>query len=154
MNEKNYKKHMTVWIIITIVLVGISFYGGDVHGQNAAKAASLAARGQFGQGGSGTARGRFAAGGGVVSGSVLAKDDMSITVKGRDGSTKIVLYSGSTQVLKSTSGTPDDLSVGSQVSVIGTQNTDGSVTAQSIQIRPTMPTTPTQAPTTPTQSGQ
>ena len=156
MQEKIYKKHLTVWIIITVVLIGVSFYAGNVHGGNTAKAAISQARGQFG-GGAGGVRGasRFGTGGGLVSGSVLSKDDTSMTVKMRDGSSRIILYSGTTQVLKSTSGSANDVAVGTQISVQGTQNSDGSVTAQSIQIRPDMPATKSApAGTAPTTQGQ
>ena len=139
MNEKTYKKHLTIWIITTIVLVIVSFYVGDKHGQSSLKN-SFASRGAaIGMSAGGAARGRFAAGGGAVTGSVIAEDATSMTVKTRDGSSKIVLYSGSTQIAKSTAGAISDVAVGSNVSVIGTQNTDGSVTAQNIQIRPDMP---------------
>ncbi|MCK9344895.1 MAG: hypothetical protein M0P64_02065 [Candidatus Pacebacteria bacterium] len=74
--------------------------------------------------------------GGVVAGEVISKDATSITVKMQDGSTKIVLVSGSTQVSKSAAGAMEDLTQGVSVVVIGSANTDGSVTAQSVQIRP------------------
>jgi hypothetical protein len=140
MQEKTYKKHLTIWIVVTVVLVGVSFYAGGVHAKSAAKNAMTAARGQFaGAGGARTTgANRFGTGGGAVLGSVLSKDDTSMTVKSRDGSSKIVLFSGTTQVLKSAPGAASDISVGTQVSVQGTQNSDGSVSAQSIQIRPDM----------------
>jgi len=133
MNEAKFKKYLGVWIAASIVLAIGTFYIGAKHGQAAAKASFASRAGMGGQ--SGMNR-RFGAGANVVSGSVISKDSSSVTVKMRDGSSRIVLYSGSTQVLKSTSGTADDVSVGTNVSVIGSQNSDGSVTAQTIQIRP------------------
>ena len=82
----------------------------------------------------------------MVGGEIIAKDASSITVKLRgtqsDGSagSKIIFLSDSTQVTKSAQGSTTDLSIGTQVSVFGTTNTDGSVSAQSVQIRPEMPT--------------
>ncbi len=45
------------------------------------------------------------------------------------------------QILKSTTGSTSDIAVGAQVSAQGMQNADGSVTAQSIQLRPAQPVT-------------
>ena len=130
--------HMMVWIVVTVVLVVGSYFMGSSHGQTVAKNTFAQSRSGAGMNG-GRMGGRFGAGGGVVTGSVLSKDATSMTVKMRDGSTKIVLYTGSTQVSKSAAGTADDVTVGTNISVIGTQNTDGSVTAQTVQIRPAMP---------------
>lgn len=41
--------------------------------------------------------------------------------------------------MKSASGSAADVAVGSSIVVTGSKNSDGSVTAQSIQIRPDMP---------------
>ncbi len=75
-------------------------------------------------------------GGGFVNGTVVAKDNTSITVKLPGGSTKNVLYSGSTTVSKSSEGKIGDVSTGATVLVTGSSNTDGSVTATRIQIVP------------------
>ena len=51
-----------------------------------------------------------------------------------------VFYSDITEVTKFTEGGATDLVVGKSISVNGTADQDGSVTAQTIQIRPTIPT--------------
>lgn len=132
---------MVIWAIITVVVAGGSFYVGSAHGQSVAKAATTAMRGQFAGGAGRPGGNRFGSGAGLVAGDVLSKDDTSLTVKMRDGSSKIVLYSGTTQVWKSVAGSAADVGVGATVTVQGMQNPDGSVTAQSIQIRPAMPKT-------------
>jgi hypothetical protein len=94
---------------------------------------------QQAQPGQGQFSGRMGGGrgfGGAVAGQIVAADAQSITVKMQDGSTKIVLMSASTQVMKSVAGSVSDLTVGTTVIVAGSANSDGSVTAQSVQIRP------------------
>jgi hypothetical protein len=88
--------------------------------------------GTGGTGGTGPTGGNR--GGGFVSGSIMAEDSNSITVKLADGSTKIVLYSGSTNINVSQAGSAADLVVGKDVTITGTANTDGSVTATRIQM--------------------
>ncbi|HRY60183.1 MAG TPA: DUF5666 domain-containing protein [Patescibacteria group bacterium] len=131
-------KNVLIAVIITIIITGGgAFYGGMLYGKSKSSSNKFAqAVGQFG-GPNGTRNGaRNGAGGGFVNGEVLSKDDKSITVKLQDGGSKIVLLSASTTVGKTTDGTLTDLEVGKNVMVTGTTNTDGSVTAKSIQIRP------------------
>ncbi len=84
--------------------------------------------------------------GSITAGEIVSKDDTSITLKLRDGSSKIVFYSTSTGIQKTATGTPADLTVGEQVAVTSSQNQGGSLTAQSIQIRPAMAVTPSSQP--------
>jgi len=74
-------------------------------------------------------------GGGTI-GQVLSKDANSITVKLPDGSTKIVFFSGTTTIDKTAQGTSGDLKTGETVAVNGSANSDGSITAQRITVRP------------------
>jgi len=147
--------------IVVLLLLGAAFYGGYKFSakKNVLGNANLAENfrnltpeqqqqrvQQFGQQAGG--QGRFGSGeGGVnlVSGEVLSKDANSITVKDRNGSSKIVFFSGDSQVTKSVDGSMDDIQVGTNVIVNGTANQDGSVNAQNIQLRPT--TSPITPPT-------
>lgn len=74
-------------------------------------------------------------GSGGISGEVIAKDDKGITVKLRDGGSKIVFYSGKTLISKTASSTIDGVTIGERVMIVGTSNVDGSVSAESIQLR-------------------
>ena len=116
-----------------IVLLAVGFYSGISYEKSKATVASS-------QTDSGrqmrTGGGRGGFGGGFVTGDVIAQDANSITVKLNDGGSKIVFLSASTTVAKSTVGSITDVSVGTAVMVNGKTNPDGSVTAQSIQIRP------------------
>lgn len=77
--------------------------------------------------------------GGPASGEIISKDDNSITVKLRDGGSKIIFYSSGTEISKFASGSAADLEVGKNISANGKTNPDGSITADSIQIRPAAP---------------
>jgi len=67
---------------------------------------------------------------------VISKDEKSLTIKLPDGSSKIVFFSDSTEISKTTEGTIDDIEIGKQIMVSGDQNSDGSITAKTIQLSP------------------
>jgi len=53
-----------------------------------------------------------------------------------DGSSKIVFFSDSTEISKTTEGSMDDIEIGKEIMVTGSQNSDGSYTAKTIQLSP------------------
>lgn len=69
------------------------------------------------------------------SGEIISKDDKSVTIKSSSGSTKVIYYSESTQVAKTEAGSKDSLATGTKIMVIGSTNSDGSITARNIQIQ-------------------
>jgi hypothetical protein len=73
-------------------------------------------------------------GGNMVSGSIIAADSTSITVKTGNGSTKIILVSGSTSISLVAAGSIADLKTGENVVVTGSANDDGTVTAANIRL--------------------
>jgi len=74
-------------------------------------------------------------GGGVTSGEIVSKDDTGITLKLRDGGSRIIFIAPSASIQRMATGTSQDLVVGQNVMVIGTTNTDGSIKAESVQVR-------------------
>jgi len=139
------RKTLLLVVIVAIVVGGAAFYGGMKYsqGQASQKFAQIGANGgNFRSGRTGTGTND-----GFVSGDIISKDSNSITVQLRSNGTngtsntgsKIVFFSNSTGIGKTVSGTINDLSVGQSVTVTGTANSDGSITAQSIQLRPATP---------------
>ncbi len=121
-----------ILVAILIIVVGVGAFFGGIQYQKAQRSVRL---GQFG------GQGQFAnrAGqqsGRPVTGSIISSDDTSVNVKLADGSTKIVLLSGTTVVNKQTIGSKADLKIGERVLVIGKDNSDGSVTADSVSLNP------------------
>ena len=123
-------------IVVALVLIAGAFYGGMKYSQSQAAAAQAARVASFG-GGAGARGGTRLAGGaaGGVSGDIVSKDATSVTVSMKAGGSKVVLISPSTTVMKTVNGTLSDLSIGKTVTIIGTANSDGSVTATAVQIR-------------------
>jgi hypothetical protein len=125
-------------VAILVILVGAgSFYGGMKYQQTRRSGAFQ----QFANGQAGARRGIGA--GNVqgasfrpVSGQIISMDDKSITVKLTDGSSKIVLLNDSTTINQTSQASKSDLKVGEEVAAFGSTNSDGSVTAQSVQLNP------------------
>jgi len=135
------KKLAPMLVVGALLIGGVSFYGGMAsakgkstdRGGNFERAAGMNGNAAFagrGPGAGGAAR----MGGGFTAGEILAKDATSITLKLMDGGSKIVFLSDTTKINKAAEGTKDDLAVGTQVVVMGTSGTEGSVTATSVQI--------------------
>lgn len=105
-----------------------NFAGGDqrMAGQSGQRAGGVQGDG-MGNGGAGD----------FTAGEIISKDDVSATIKTRDGGSKVIFFSDKTAVDKSVTGGVSDLSVGQQVTINGKTSSDGSVVAQNIQIRPT-----------------
>lgn len=89
-----------------------------------------------------------ASGGGFVSGEILSLDAESMTIKLPDGGSKLVFFSDASTINKMTEGSSADLATGTTITVTGTSNDDGSLTASTIQILPEGSTFGA-APTTP-----
>jgi len=143
------KKILPIIIIVVIAAAG-SFFAGMKYGQSK-NSSVLSQRGfqnfdnlspeerqqriqQMGTAGVGFRGNREDSG--FASGEIISKDDKSITIKLPDGGSKIIFYSETTEVGKFVDGSSTDLELGKTVIVNGKTNGDGSITAQSIQMRP------------------
>jgi len=138
-------KKIILIIIALAIAGGGAFYGGMKYGQSKSPSRqgfqnlSSEQRQQLLQGSTSTegnsqrgiARGT---GSGFLSGEVIAKDEQNLTLKMPDGGSKIVFFSTSTKISKTTDGSMGDIEVGKQIMVSGDQNSDGSYTAKTIQL--------------------
>jgi hypothetical protein len=129
-------KHIAALALVGVAIAGVSFYGGTLYAKGNA-GFRPGGTGTFTQSNFGSRGGMRGGAGGFSGGQILSMDSSSLTVKGPDGSTRIILLSASTTVMKTSSGSVADLSVGDEVSVTGAANSDGSITANAIQLRPT-----------------
>ncbi len=117
------KQKEIITIIVVSALVGVAaFFGGTKYQQ--------AQRGRF-QNAPVNRMNVFR----PTSGEILSADDKTLTIKLTDGSSKIIILSAKTEISKSSTASATDLKVGGKITVQGQTNTDGSVTAQSIQYR-------------------
>jgi hypothetical protein len=133
-------------VAVAVVVAVVAFAGGyAVATATASKATATGANGfgndngqGFVPGASGRPRGNGGAGGfgGGASGTVgsVSADQMTITTQ--NGGSKIVLLTPTTTVTEVTSATKSvgDLTSGQTVTVVGTSNPDGSVTATRIVV--------------------
>lgn len=69
-------------------------------------------------------------------GKIVSQDANSITIQMTDGSSKIINISDATKLSKIDSAAKTDLTTNQTVAVFGSTNSDGSITAQRIQLNP------------------
>ena len=138
-------KNILIVVLGAILIGGAGFYGGTLYQKSVTSKAvangraggNIAGRG-FGGSVNGAAGQRAGGMMGLrpVAGQIISKDDKSITVKLQDGSSRIIMLSSNTQISKAQVVDATGLAIGDTVRVFGTVNTDGSVTAQDIQLNP------------------
>jgi hypothetical protein len=141
----NKKSTLVIWAIVIAVVFFGAGWGISKSMSSSSATSATATRGTYTGTFSGAAGTRArTSGGGLVAGTIVSVNPTSISVAlpnststtATTGST-VVLYSTGTSILKSIIGSSADLSVGETVTVQGTANSDGSMSATSIQIRPT-----------------
>jgi len=149
------KKTIWVPVITGLLALALGFFGGYLYQKSKtptrqAGAFQMGANGTrtAGTGANRAAGANAARGGAPISGKITAMDATSITVQSTDGSSKIVLLSDQTKINKTSQGAVSDLSVGTQVMVIGS-TASGAVTAQTITLGGAMPSQTAPSPSAP-----
>jgi hypothetical protein len=69
-----------------------------------------------------------------TSGEIITKEDGSLVLKEENGGSKIVILSGETKINKIVEITTNEIKENDVITVMGSENQDGSITAQSIQL--------------------
>ena len=125
-------KSILIVIIVAVVFAGAGFYGGMLYGnsKNSVALSSVANRP------SGPGSAQSGATGGNAYGEIVSVDTSSMTVKASDGGSKIVFISESAKITKNADVQSSDLTVGQTVMASGSTNSDGSITAKTIEINP------------------
>jgi len=134
-------KNNSILLVIVALVIGLAggFFGGMKYQENKTSSFGNDFNRRFTQGPNGSQNGqiqRNRMGFRPVSGEIISADDKSITVKLQDGSSKIVLVNDKTTINKAEAAGKSDLKTGEKVAVFGTENSDGSVSAQNIQLNP------------------
>lgn len=135
-------KNLIIMVAVVTLVAGVSFFGGLQYQKGQAQAVERGqtdtSRGEgAGHGGENDnfrADGRSGNGMVPIRGEIMSADDTSITIKMEDGSSRIVILSGDTKINKTSEASKADLKAGDTVTAFGTQNADGSITAQNISL--------------------
>lgn len=138
------KKNQYILILVALLISGASFFAGTRYQSNRkGNLAAFSASRDMDQGQRGQQVGQQAnvrmgqanpQGGAIINGEIISKDGQSLTLKMSDGGAKIVIVADSTLYKKSIDAVVADLTMGENVTIIGTNNTDGSVTAKTVTI--------------------
>ncbi len=144
MKERKKAMKKGIWIVgsivIALILMGASFYGGTLYQKNQqtnAQARFLASRGLTGNftgggtGGNGSTNGRGFGGG--AQGQVKSINGNTISLSTAQNVTTVTL-TNSTVILKSDPGTLADLQVGDRVQITGQRDSSGNITASQITV--------------------
>jgi hypothetical protein len=129
------KNNLAKIIVVAIVVGLLGFYCGMQYQKSQRGNFSIGMRNFNGteQQQSATTRQRNGMGG-FVNGEIMSISNNTITIKTKDGGSKVVIYSDSTKVNKTSEGSKSDLKVGETITAMGSTSSDGAVTAQSISL--------------------
>ena len=120
------KNNLIQIILVAVIVSGLAFFAGIKYQQSKTPAfRQMMDR-------NGTRPGINQTGIRPINGTILSIDEQSLTVELPDGSTKIVFIGTNTKINKASPIEFVNLNKGDSVNLFGTQNSDGSITAQTI----------------------
>ncbi len=120
-------------IVLIVVVVGGASY---MYGKSSVSIQKRDDTSSFSQNGGRRGAGMVRAGDSFINGEILSLDGTSVTIKLRDSGSKLVFISASsTRITKTTEGSFADLATGRRIMIGGSTNSDGSMTATTIQLR-------------------
>jgi len=128
-----------LFLSLFIIVGAIAFYGGMKYQESNQRnnfLNNLKGGGAPGMLGRTTGQNGNRVGFRPVNGEIISTDDKSITVKMPDGSSRIVFINDKTIINNAETASREDLKLGVKVAVFGNMNTDGSMSAQNIQLNP------------------
>lgn len=145
------QNQIIVFLVAMVIAAGIGFWGGMTYQKNQTltnfRNGNFVGRNGSFNGAPNGPNGMMAnRRGGQVVGEVLSTDANSVTIKTADGSSKIILLTSTTSIVNSTVASTTDLKAGTKVAIFGNTNTDGSITAQNVQLNPIERFRPSGAP--------
>ncbi len=120
------KKNLPVLIITVLVFSALSFFGGMQYQKSQ--------RQSFQTGFGRSLNRQNGAGVRPVSGEITNVEKGLLTIKTQDGSNRIIIFSDSTKINKTSDGSASDLKKGEQVTGFGKEGSDGTITAQTLMI--------------------
>jgi hypothetical protein len=126
-------KHIIITIICVVCVGGGAFYGGMMYQKSQRPSFSGGMPGGAGGSGSSATQTQKTSYQPIV-GTVSSADASSLTVRQENGSSRIVLSSSSTKVSRLLDALMSDIKTNDAVTVLGTINTDGTVTAASVSL--------------------
>lgn len=118
------KNNTIIMAVVSILILGIGFFGGVKYQQSQRNPNTFQFRQRFGDNTS------------SVRGQIIRNDNGNLTIKLSDGSTKIVIVPSSVTIYKTDNASVSDFKTNEEILIFGTQNSDGSITAQNVQLNP------------------
>lgn len=127
------KKRWVTPVLCLVAAIAIGLFGGVLIGHSSASAANASSTSGFGGAPGGTTGGvGTRTGGDLTSGTITSISGDVITLKLTDGTSVKVNTSSTTKVTKSDTAALTDLAKGDKLSVVGTTDSSGNVTATTV----------------------